>query len=331
VVLTLPCLQITFPTLPPDLAREVSRAVAKFATGQPPWPISLDATLRCDDIGARDVARDLASAANVRFQFVSGVESAGGARYATADGSVVSVSHQSGELTLHLNRQVFSAPYSTWADLFAAPLAAAWRHHGYYPLHAAAVSADDAALLIVGSSGSGKTTMSLALVESGGTWRADDKVLLHADSGSILAASLYSNTNLAPATIAAHESLAFALDRPSINETNAKRPCSLSEVAAAVDLSPFRPTALIFPRQVPRRESRLRRLTDIEAVIHLSAQSPMSGERTRMGLQHRLLVEMARQLPAWEVEAGSDVLDRRDAFVARIREALSQPLPCPAS
>lgn len=297
----------------------MSRALAKFAGGHAPAVVALDVFISCDRSGNPDEARAIAAGANVQFQFVQGIEQGDTARYATADGSVAAIDLASGQLQLTLNAEVFDAPYSTWSDLVAAPLAAAWRHRGFYPLHAAAVSfADGCAPLVIGASGAGKTTTSLALLQGGATWCSDDKVLLHTTAGTIVAASLYANTNLAPATIAAHDSLQFALDRPPINDTNDKRPCLLTEVSGAVDLSPFMPTALLFPRQVPRRHSTLRRLDQMDALMRLSAQSPMSGERAVVRRQHEQLVALARRVPAWEIEAGTDVLLSPAAFAGHV-------------
>lgn len=323
VTLNLPWLRLTCRDEPETLTTQLSRALAKFAGGHGHVAVSLDASVSCSRTGHPDEARAIADAANVQFQFVQGLEQGDTARYATADGSVAAINLETGQLRLSLSAAVFDAPYSTWSDLVAAPLAAAWRHHGFYPLHAAAVSFDDGcAPLVIGASGAGKTTMSLALLQRGATWRSDDKVLLHAATTTIVAASLYANTNLAPATIAAHGSLEFAMARPPINDTNDKRPCLLTEVSGAVDLSPFMPTALLFPRQVPRAVSALRRLDDLDALMRLSGQSPMSGERTRVRRQHEQLVALARRVPAWEVEAGTDVLFAPDAFAERVHRTL---------
>ena len=229
VTLNLPWLRLTCRDEPETLTTQLSRALAKFAGGHGHVAVSLAASVSCSRTGHPDEARAIADAANVQFQFVQGLEQGDTARYATADGSVAAINLETGQLRLSLSAAVFDAPYSTWSDLVAAPLAAAWRHHGFYPLHAAAVSFDDGcAPLVIGASGAGKTTMSLALLQRGATWRSDDKVLLHAATTTIVAASLYANTNLAPATIAAHGSLAFAMARPPINDTNDKRPCLLT-------------------------------------------------------------------------------------------------------
>jgi len=323
VTLNLPWLDLVCRDVPEALATQLSRALAKFAGGHGPVAVVLDVAMTADRTGAFDAADPIGAEANVQFQFVHGIEQADSARYATEDGSVATIDFASGRLQLTLNSQVFDAPYSTWSDLVAAPLAAAWRYHGFYPLHAAAVSFDDGcAPLVIGASGSGKTTTSLALLQGGATWRSDDKVLLHDTGGRIEAGSLYANTNLAPATIAVHDALQFAMARPPINDTNDKRPCLLTEVSTAVDLSPFMPTALLFPRQVPRTVSMLRRLDDLDALLRLSAQSPMSGHRGRVRRQHEQLVALARRVPAWELEAGTDVLFAPEAFADRVRSAV---------
>jgi hypothetical protein len=325
--LNLPWLELTCRDVPERLSTQLARALAKFAGGYAPAAVRLDVSMTVDDSGSPLEARTIDTQANVRFQFVHGIEQADAARYSTSDGSVAAIELASGQLHFTLNEQVFDAPYSTWSDLVAAPLAAAWRHHGFYPLHAAAVSfADGCAPLIIGASGTGKTTTSLALLEGGGVWRSDDKVLLHACAGTVTAASLYANTNLAPATIAAHHSLHFALARPPINDTNDKRPCLLTEVSRAVDLSPFMPTALLFPRQVSRPESALRRLDELDVLMRLSAQSPSSADRERVRRQHEHLVALARRVPAWELEAGADVLHSAVSFAGRVRATLLEAM-----
>ncbi|MGC4081471.1 MAG: hypothetical protein QM736_04980 [Vicinamibacterales bacterium] len=323
MVLSLPWLALTLPPLTPALESQMHRALAKFARMQGDIPLRLTVEMSCDVHGDADAARAIAAQANVSFQFVTGVEETGDAQYATGDGSVVHVDFAGGRVSFTLNEAVFDAPYSTWADLVAAPLAATWRHHGCFPLHAAAVSFDDGgAVLVVGASGSGKTTTALALAKAGALWRADDKVLLRRDGGRIAATSLYANTNLAPATIAAHDDLSFVMARPPLNDTNDKRACQLDELGQRVDLSPFTPSALVFPRQVDRTVSSLRRLDTMDVVVRLAAQSPTSGERTVLRRQHEQIVALATSTPAWEVEAGRDILTDPAAFARTCRAAL---------
>jgi hypothetical protein len=322
--LRLPCLRLQIPDASSALAEQIERALLKFAIDTAPSAFTITASVRCEDgSGGSSAAEAIAAEANIWYQFVVGHERAEGAAYATADGSVARIDFGRSQLTLQLTSAVFDAPYSTWSDLVSAPLASAWRFHGFFPLHAAAVSSDESTVLVIGASGSGKTTTALALVEAGGAWRADDKVLVYEEAGAVSAVSLYANTNLAPVTIAAYPSLGFAMHRPSINETNEKRPCFLAELDRRVDLTPCTPTALLFVEQAPRPDSHLRRITATEALLRLSAQSPTGAERRSLKAQHQRLVTMARTVPAWRLEAGRDVLERPVAFASRLREQVA--------
>lgn len=326
----LPGLRLVVPAVSSAVARQIERGLSKFATNTAPSSITLTAQVRCEEASNPARASAVGATANTWYQFVVGCEREDGAVYATADGSVASIAFSTGELTLQLTPDVFDAPYSTWSDLLSAPLAAAWRRHRFFPLHAAAVSFDEATVLVIGASGSGKTTTALALVDGGGCWRADDKVLLHGTGRALRAMSLYANTNLAPATIAAHPSLRFALERPPINGTNDKRPCFLDEFDCRVDLRPFAPGALLFVEQEDCVESRLDRLSETDALLRLSAQSPTGAWRGSMKEQHRHLVAVARTLPAWRLRAGRDVLDRREHFASRVRAQLFAVPACSA-
>lgn len=317
--LALPWLRLEFPDVDAQAWPWLEHAAAKFARGQTDTPLALTASVRVSH-HPRAVAPPREP--NAEFQFVRGVEDASGASYVTDDGSSAAVDHATGALTLDLRPAVFEAPYSTWADLFAAPLSAHWRACGYFPLHAAAVSIGPATVVIVGESGAGKTTMALALVDAGGRWRADDKLLVHAGTQAVTAVSLYRNTNLPPRTIAHHASLAFALAKPPINETNDKRPCALDEVASAVDLTPFVPTAVLFPRQVKAPTSVLRPISQVACLMRLAEQSPTYGWRPRIRLQQQVLAALAAQAPAFEVDSGTDVLEARDTFARLVLDAI---------
>lgn len=320
--LALPWLGLDFPGLTPPLWAQIERAAVKFARATAAGPLHLTVTVTLADAHAAPAVEQ----PNARFQFVDGVEGAASARYVTAEGAEARIDHERGLLEFALTPAVFDAPYSTWPDLFAAPLSAHWRAHGYFPLHAAAVSFGRDAALIIGESGAGKTTMALALTEDEGRWRADDKVLLDTHAGHVTGVSLYRNTNLAPETIAHHARLSFALDRPPINDTNDKRPLHLAEAHGAVDLSPFVPTLLLFPRQVPAQTSTLRPLSQVEALMRLAAQSPTYGWAPRLRRQQSVLAALAAQATAWEVQAGLDVLGQPARFAALVRQQVSAAL-----
>jgi hypothetical protein len=313
----LPWLDAVVDTADTRLTSEIQRAMAKFATGTTVNSAGVHLSLGLAPAGPLPAPPDAV------FQFVRGVTGEDRSVFQTPDGSEAAVDHRAGRIELRVREEVFTAPYSTWADLVAAPLAEHWRALRCYPLHAAAVSLGDEHWIVCGASGCGKTTLSLAVVASGGAWRADDKVLIRQGGDGLEAVSLYRTTNLAPGTIRRYPFLAFALDRAPIDETNDKRPCLLEELAVGVELSAFRPTAVLFPAPIAGSGSRLRRLAPADALLRLSAQSPVSGVRARLHAQHDRLAALARDCPAWEVGAGLDVLERPREFTGRLRDALS--------
>jgi hypothetical protein len=67
----------------------------------------------------------------------------------------------------------------------ALPLASLLR--GYEPLHASAVAVDRRALLVLGTSGAGKSSVALRLTAIGGTFMADDVTALAVEAGVVTA------------------------------------------------------------------------------------------------------------------------------------------------
>jgi hypothetical protein len=74
---------------------------------------------------------------------------------------------------------------------------------GELVVHAAAVSQDNQAILLVGDSGRGKSTLSAALAQSGWALLGDDAVSLRRDESMVRAQSLYPSLRLLPDSIAA--------------------------------------------------------------------------------------------------------------------------------
>jgi hypothetical protein len=71
--------------------------------------------------------------------------------------------------------------------LIAQPLPLASLLHGYEPLHASAVAVDGRALLLLGTSGAGKSSVALQLTARGATFVADDVTALEVRDGAVAA------------------------------------------------------------------------------------------------------------------------------------------------
>lgn len=324
--LTLPWLSARLHLGVSEWEPHVRTALDKFATGDARRPVRVSIEMGAATDGSRSAAAALWHAPSIEYQFLRGHTDVDVSAFATADGSLARVRHADGVVDLRLQREVFNAPYSTWTDLFAAPLAEHWRATGHFPLHAAAVTRGPHTILIVGASGSGKTTTAMALLRNGGLWRADDKLLIAAADRSIDAISLYRNANVAPATSRAFRELAFVEGRP-VTAAHDKRACLLVEVTDAVDLSTFTPTALLFPEQRATARSTVTRLSPTDALLRLAAQSPDSDVRARLTAQHRLLCRLATETPAFLLEAARDVLTTPEAVADRVTMAIAAEVP----
>jgi hypothetical protein len=293
-----------------DLSTTARRALWRFSAAASDALPPLRLELRRDGSPARPAGSTRAwREASLKYQFVRGVVTGERAEFATEDGSEVVLDHSAGLAVAMVRPSTPRGPYSTWPDFLASPLSEFWRIHGCYPLHAAAVELGERCVVLPAASGSGKTTLGLALAHAGGVWRADDKVLFRVGADGPEMVSLYRNVNLSPLTISRFDWLEFALTRPPLDDTNPKRACDMEEAAARVDLSPFRPTAMLFPMIAGEPRSSIGPLTPGEAVLRLARQSPASSLRERLAAQVGALAALARHLPAFELRAGGDVLD----------------------
>lgn len=321
-VLSLPWLRLDLAVDSPGMFTELERGYFKLAEHSGDLPVPpLRAEFQVVPRPAGAAARVWAEG-TLKYQFVRGISGDTSAAFATEDGSLLELDLAACCLHGRVQASSFHAPYSTWADLLLAPLTEYWREHGCFPLHAGAVELEDQRFLIPGFSGSGKTTLSLACLVAGGVWRADDKLLLRRNEDGFLARSLYRNTNLHPDTVAHHRELAFTLERPQLDETNVKRPWLVEELPLRADLREFVPTALLFPQVTGAERTDVRPLPRGQALVRLAAQSPLSVHPPRVAAQVRLLSDLARTLPAFEVLSGRDVLLDPTAAATRVLNAV---------
>ena len=87
----------------------------------------------------------------------------------------------------HANRKGVSLQNSIYFCSLGATLQQAFSNNSKELMHANCISIKDRGLLILGPSGSGKSSLSLKLIALGGKLVADDKTILKRQEGSILA------------------------------------------------------------------------------------------------------------------------------------------------
>lgn len=195
-------------------------------------------------------------------------------------------------------------------------LAFALRHHGVFHLHAAGLASGERAVLAVGQSGVGKTTLALALLEAGLAWLCDDAAFLAGRDGVTWVEGVPRPFHARPETLRAFPHAAAAAgdaDASGRRDVHPERvwPGSLRR-------GPHRPALLLFPEVTRRPETAVERLAPADALgklVEASAVLVVDGA-ARPPEHLALLGRLASAAPALRVELGEDLL-RSPAEVAR--------------
>ena len=107
-----------------------------------------------------------------------------------------------GFATISVTREHASRTWLLSHPLLSLALFEGLRRNGMYSLHAAALSAGGAGLLLAGVSGAGKSTLALALARGGLGFMGDDTVFLDADGGRVRALAFPDELDISPRTAA---------------------------------------------------------------------------------------------------------------------------------
>ena len=184
--------------------------------------------------------------------------------------------------------------------------------------HAGAVGLDGAGLLLVGPGGAGKSSTALTCAEAGFEYAADDYCLVTADPVPI-GFGLYGTGKVWPDDVGLYPtlrdtigSLAHARDDKALFVVSRSR---RSAVAAVLPLC-----AIVVPRLGSTRESRATRASGSRA---LQALAPSTVAQLAGGAAStvRVLAELSRALPCFELELGTDRSRVPDAVASVIAEA----------
>lgn len=141
------------------------------------------------------------------------------------------------------------------------------RLEGIYPIHAAALEQEGRALILPAMPGSGKSTLSLALLRAGFGLLSDDMPFLTSNKGIAEVLAFPEDINVCPDSLRFFDELAFLSDR-SPNERN-KFSFPVEKLFPNALVERANPRLLVFPRIAHTPNSSLERMSQTEAFIAL--------------------------------------------------------------
>lgn len=190
---------------------------------------------------------------------------------------------------------------------------AALRRFGVFDLHSAGVvqPESDKAVLIVGQSGTGKSTLALQLALAGWPYLSDDELLLSLVDGEVEARGFRSFFAVSAATVA-------TLGINTIEPAGGFKACfEPDDVVASQRRLRAAPGVLLFISLSGEQKTQLNKLTQAETMTRLIRACPWAIYDTAVaGANLSVLSRLARQARAFDLLAGRDLLE--PGYAARL-------------
>jgi hypothetical protein len=238
-----------------------------------------------------------------------------------ADASFLAIDLPAGRAVGSLSDSFMYTPLEEQRGLFLFALLMLLSRHGLYPLHAAGVWHAGCGFLLVGNSGSGKTSVTGALTRSGWHYLSDDSVLLRCGSQGVEAWAFGRQFHCAPAMLRHFPELARHLRSPVIG----KRLVDVSSVYPGQFRSRFRPRVILFPEITPEPESCLIPLDSTATLVRLLGQGTgLLHSRESTAAQTAVLNHLARSAHGFRLLHGADV-HRNPAHLAALLQRIANP------
>lgn len=184
------------------------------------------------------------------------------------------------------------------------------QHRGAVVLHAAALARAQRGLLLVGHSGSGKSTTTFSLVRQGWGYLSDDTVLLRHRDDRIEALSFRKDFCIAPEAAVFFPELGES-PWPNSLSNAAKWSVDVQALYDAPALKRCDPQRMLFPSVEPEGSSHVKPMSDKEAFLRLVYQTPIwvaRGSRESV-LYTEMLRRLLSQTVSYRLFLGEDALD----------------------
>ena len=208
-----------------------------------------------------------------------------------------------GEARISIDRSVDSWPWIASRPLLTVTLLELLKRRGLFGVHAAAVARSGRAVLLSGSSGSGKSTVSLALLLAGWSFLGDDIVFLQ--GAEVLA--FPDEIDASEATIGFFPELGAAADWPMLTGYP-KHQISAGRVRPGATVPAATPSVLLLPQLGGGTDHVLERVEPGEALIEL-VPNLLLTEGTAAQAQLSLLAALTEGLRTYRLHLGSRIDD----------------------
>jgi hypothetical protein len=206
-----------------------------------------------------------------------------------------------------------------WAlshPLFTVPLVEMLKRRGLYGLHAGGVCRDGRALLLPGTSGCGKTTLTLALARAGCGFLGDDTQFLRRGPEGLEVLAFPDEFDLTDETVGFFPELRalLAADRPGGWRKRQVRP---ERAWGAGVVWRAAPALLVFPQVAGVPESALAPMDRGEALLELAPNVLLTAPRSSQA-HLDALAELVERSECWRLATGTDL----DGAVRLVMELL---------
>jgi hypothetical protein len=240
------------------------------------------------------------------------VQAQGEISYYVRDGSFYVVTRRGG--VLHTDCPAQSVTGLVTADLLNDPallddllltaVAPLLRRRGFFSVHAFAAAWHGQAALLIGASGSGKSTGGLALVRAGWRFISDDRPLVRQGSSGVDVWGWHDPANIAWSTAILFPELKTAF---SAEHEELKASCAIAQVYGDV-LADMAPAAvLLFPHVAAQQVSTVTPMSASQALAGLLSQSMDAWDKGVIAAHFELLSSLVESIPAYRLRLGRDV------------------------
>lgn len=176
-----------------------------------------------------------------------------------------------------------------------------------FGLHAAGVGRNGLGVLIIGTPGSGKSTLTIGLIRNGWSYLSDDALLVRRVGNGVEALAFRKNFYVDADTASNYDDLPLG-DEMADSYGGTKRRLHIDRAYPAQYREQCIPQVLLFSRVAGAPESSLIACDPVSALKNLLAQSgPQLFDRNTMGRQIDLLSSLVRQCACYELSAGLDL------------------------